>query len=240
MVHQKFRVFKIRNSKYLSIATLTHLHFILMITIWIIYLCNVLTHIKCNSYKTVSVQIGYTLKGTMILLITKKNPFLLNARLPTWFENKKPQYAQMFFSQEELNTLTSNYHLHPAVYSDQLFHAGSVSRLDCFIVPRVVICSWLWVYTYMKLTQPVPAGGAIQTKLRFVVGRWLTWDATTLHMNWFPNWWSDIIPGRETQREETVTRVNGSLWGANRPRNASAMCFIMATGMKKPQGYAIN
>lgn len=37
--------------------------------------------------------------------------------------------------------------------------------------------------TYIKFTQPVPAGGAIQTKLRFVVGRWLTCEATTLHMN---------------------------------------------------------
>lgn len=79
----------------------------------------------------------------------------------------------------------------------------------------------------MKLTQPVPAGGAIQTKLRFVVGRWLTCDATTLHINWFPNWWSDIIPTRKTQGR-TVTRVNGSLQGANRPRNTSAMCCIMA------------
>lgn len=88
----------------------------------------------------------------------------------------------------------------------------------------------------MKLTQPVPAGGAIQTKLRFVVGRWLTWDATTLHMNWFPNWWSDIIPRRKTQREETVTCVNGSLQGANRPRNASAMCFITATRNEETPG----
>lgn len=57
--------------------------------------------------------------------------------------------------------------------------------------------------TYIKFTQPVPAGGAIQTKLRFVVGRWLTCDATTLHMNWFPNWWSDITPKRKGKQDET-------------------------------------
>lgn len=33
------------------------------------------------------------------------------------------------------------------------------------------ICHTHTVGTYMKFTQPVPAGGAIQTKLRFVVGR---------------------------------------------------------------------
>lgn len=108
-------------------------------------------------------------------------------------------------------------------------------RLGCFIIPSDFLLTAL-VYTYMKLTQPVPAGGAIQTKLRFVVGRWLTWDATTLHMNWFPNWWSDIIPRRKRQRKETVTRVNGSLRGANRPGNASAMCFITATPNEKTPG----
>lgn len=117
-----------------------------------------------------------------------------------------------------------------------LLYSDSVSRLDGSIVPRVSVCPWLCAHTYMKLTQPVPAGGAIQTKLRLVVGRWLTWDATTLHMNWFPNWWSDIIPGRKRQRKETVTSVNGSLQGANRPRNVSAMCFIMATRNEKTPG----
>lgn len=57
--------------------------------------------------------------------------------------------------------------------------------------------------THMKFTQPVPAGGAIQTKLRLVVGRWLTWEATTLHINWLPNWWSDIIPARQKGRDFT-------------------------------------
>lgn len=33
------------------------------------------------------------------------------------------------------------------------------------------IFAFLTVGTYMKFTQPVPAGGAIQTKLRLVVGR---------------------------------------------------------------------
>lgn len=82
----------------------------------------------------------------------------------------------------------------------------------------------------MKLTQPVPAGGAIQTKLRFVVGRWLTCDATTLHINWFPNWWSDIIPIRhEGDKQQHVNLLQG----ADRPRNTSAMCFIVATQSEK-------
>lgn len=40
--------------------------------------------------------------------------------------------------------------------------------------------------TYRKLTQPVPGGGAIQTKLKLVEGWWLTWEATTLQTNWVP------------------------------------------------------
>lgn len=40
--------------------------------------------------------------------------------------------------------------------------------------------------TYKKLTQPVPGGGAIQTKLKLVEGWWLTWEATTLQTNWVP------------------------------------------------------
>lgn len=52
--------------------------------------------------------------------------------------------------------------------------------------------------TYRKFTQPVPGGGAIQTKLKLVEGWWLTWEATTLQTNWVPaNWRSDITPGRE-------------------------------------------
>lgn len=62
----------------------------------------------------------------------------------------------------------------------------------------------------MKFTQPVPAGGAIQTKLRLVVGRWLTWEATTLHINWFPNWWSDMIPERQ-KGTEVIRTIKQSL-----------------------------
>lgn len=67
----------------------------------------------------------------------------------------------------------------------------------------------VWV-THMKLTQPVPGGGAIQMKLRLVEGRWLTWDATTLHTNWVPNCLSDITPG-DTHTHNNICDVSSPL-----------------------------
>ncbi len=73
---------------------------------------------------------------------------------------------------------------------------------------------YVWCVTHMKLTQPVPGGGAIQMKLRLVEGRWLTWDATTLHTNWVPNCLSDITPDKHTHEESLTCEIkpHSCLW----------------------------
>lgn len=56
--------------------------------------------------------------------------------------------------------------------------------------------------SYRKLTQPVPGGGAIHTKLKMEEGWWLTWEATTLQTNWVPpNCRSGITPERAGRGE---------------------------------------
>lgn len=88
---------------------------------------------------------------------------------------------------------------------------------DCLWDNRGVWFAWA-VYvgcvTHMKLTQPVPGGGAIQMKLRLVEGRWLTWDATTLHTNWVPNCLSDITPDKHTHEESLTCEIkpHNCLW----------------------------
>lgn len=63
--------------------------------------------------------------------------------------------------------------------------------------------------TYRKLTQPVPGGGAIQTKLKLVEGWWLTWEATTLQTNWVPpNWRSGITPAAQK-----TSKTHEETWG---------------------------
>lgn len=51
---------------------------------------------------------------------------------------------------------------------------NTLKRVACMSSSERSICLPYWsdsLDTYMKFTQPVPAGGAIQTKLRLVVGR---------------------------------------------------------------------
>lgn len=76
-------------------------------------------------------------------------------------------------------------------------HVAAVKVLVC--ITRPFFCNFSVLFalrhfpfftythmTYRKLTQPVPGGGAIQTKLKLVEGWWLTWEATTLQTNWVP------------------------------------------------------
>lgn len=91
---------------------------------------------------------------------------------------------------------------------------NTLKCVACMSSSERSICLPYWsdsLVTYMKFTQPVPAGGAIQTKLRLVVGRWLTWEATTLHINWLPNWWSDMIPKRQKGREAVIKTTKQAL-----------------------------
>lgn len=87
----------------------------------------------------------------------------------------------------------------PFVLATPLFQTLSRAAPHRAVLCCAVLCC---PCTYRKLTQPVPGGGAIQTKLKLEDGWWLTCEATTLQTNWVPaNCRSGITPGRDTGGE---------------------------------------
>ena len=115
-------------------------------------------------------------------------------------------------------------------YRNSFTTSMTTSGLDVQQLSRSLsqILSFLHVHThtYRKLTQPVPGGGAIQTKLKLVEGWWLTWEATTLQTNWVPaNWRSGITPGEEERKSETPN-VH---WASKTTLSSSAAFFLKTT-----------